>query len=104
MHNNEPGFQSPKYSGPWINATHPGAVATDQLQQAVHAYGTIAKVGIKAMKPMMKEPVDEGCRPALFAATSEDIVKEGIQGQYVSRSPFVHTSQKLSLVLVLSLK
>ena len=102
MHNNEPGFQSPKYSGPWINATHPGAVATDQLQQAVHAYGTVAKVGIKAIKPMMKEPVDEGCRPALFAATSEDVVKEGIQGQYVSRPPAVHTSQKLSLVLRVS--
>ena len=93
MHDNEPGFQSPKYSGPWVNATHPGAVATDQLQQAVEAYGTVAKVGIKAIKPMMKEPVDEGCRPALFAATSEDIVKGGIQGQYVSRPPSAHTPQ-----------
>lgn len=26
MHNNEPGFQSPKATGPWINAVHPGAV------------------------------------------------------------------------------
>lgn len=83
MVNNEPGLQSPKYDGPWINATHPGAVATDQLEQAVDAYGTLGKIGVKGMKPFMKDPVDEGCRPALFAATSEDIMKEGIQGQYV---------------------
>ncbi|KAF6229401.1 hypothetical protein HO133_007517 [Letharia lupina] len=83
MLNNEPGFQSPKYNGPWINATHPGGVATDQLGQAVDAYGTMGKIGVKAIKPIMKDPVDEGCRPALFAATSEDITKEGIQGQYI---------------------
>ena len=84
MVNNEPGYQSPKYNGPWINATHPGAVATGQLEQAVDAYGTMGKIGVTGMKPFMKDPVDEGCRPALFAATSEDILKEGIQGQYVS--------------------
>ena len=84
MVNNEPGFQSRKYDGPWVNATHPGAVATDQLEQAVDAYGTVGRIGVKGMKPFMKDPVDEGCRPALFAATSEDIMKEGIQGQYVS--------------------
>ena len=82
--NNEPGLQGPKDSGPWINATHPGGVSTDQLEQAVDAYGTMAKVGLKAMRPMMKDPVDEGCRPALFAATSEDVVTEKLQGQYVS--------------------
>jgi len=83
MTNNEPGFQSAKQSGPWINAVHPGGVATDQQEQAIDAYGTKAKIGVAAIKPFMKDPVDEGCRPALFAATSEDIVKEGIQGQYV---------------------
>jgi WW domain-containing oxidoreductase len=68
---------------PWINATHPGGVKTDQQDQAIEAYGTMAKVGVVAMRPFMKDPVDEGCRPALFAATSEDIVKEKIQGAYI---------------------
>ena len=82
--NNEPGFQSPKYSGPWVNAVHPGGVSTDQQEQAVDAYGTKGKIGVKAVRPFLKDPTDEGCRPALFAATSEEVVKEGLQGQYVS--------------------
>jgi WW domain-containing oxidoreductase len=68
---------------PWINATHPGGVKTDQPAQAEEAYGTMGKVGVAVVKPFMKDPVDEGCRPALFATTSEDIVKEKIQGQYI---------------------
>jgi len=32
---------------------------------------------------MMKDAVEEGCRPALFAATSSDIVKETIQAAYI---------------------
>ena len=87
MQNNEPGFQSPKFLGPWVNATHPGGVKTDQQQQAVEAYGTKGKVGVAAVKPFLKDPVDEGCRSALFAATSEDVVTEKIQGQYVSSQP-----------------
>ncbi|KAL9127397.1 MAG: hypothetical protein Q9217_003715 [Psora testacea] len=83
MNNNEPGFQSPKFLGPWINATHPGVVSTDQHEQGIEAYGTKGLIGIKAMRPFMKDPVDEGCRSALFAATSEDVVTEGIQGQYI---------------------
>ena len=83
MENNEPGFQGNKQMGPWINATHPGGVSTDQQQQAIDAYGTKGKIGVKAVKPFLKDPVDEGCRSGLFAATSEDVVKEGIQGQYV---------------------
>ena len=89
MQDNAPGFQSPKYSGPWVNATHPGGVATDQPAQAIDAYGTVAKVGVDVIKPFLKDPVDEGCRPALFAATSEDVVTEGLQGRYVSLSSFV---------------
>lgn len=84
MQNNEPGFQSPKWNGPWVNAVHPGGVATDQQEQAIDAYGTKAKIGVKAVRPFLKDPVDEGCRSALFAATSEDVVTEKIQGQYVS--------------------
>ena len=101
MHDNEPGFQSPKFDGPWVNAVHPGGVATDQLSQAVDAYGTLGKVGVKTVKPFMKDPVDEGCRPALFAATSEDVVKEGIQGQYVSPRPYTFYFFLLILLLLL---
>ncbi|KAL8749769.1 MAG: hypothetical protein Q9199_007488 [Rusavskia elegans] len=83
MEDNQPGFQSPKDTGPWVNATHPGGVNTDQQEQAVDAYGTKGKIGVSAIRPFMKDPVDEGCRPALFAATSEDVVKEKLQGQYI---------------------
>ncbi|KAL9028332.1 MAG: hypothetical protein Q9196_003284 [Gyalolechia fulgens] len=83
MEENQPGFQSPKETGPWVLAVHPGGVRTDQQQQAVDAYGTKAKIAVKAIRPFMKDPVDEGCRPALFAATSDDVVKEKIQGQYI---------------------
>jgi WW domain-containing oxidoreductase len=83
MENSKPGFQTTRGMGPWINATHPGGVKTDQQQQAIDAYGTMGKIGVNAIQPFLKDPVDEGCRSALFAATSEDVVKEGIQGQYV---------------------
>ncbi|KAI0859531.1 NAD(P)-binding protein [Xylaria cubensis] len=68
---------------PWINATHPGAVVTDQQDQAVEAYGTLGKIGVKAVRPFMKDPVDEGCRPMLFAATSDAVAKEKIDGAYI---------------------
>ncbi|CAK4030810.1 Hypothetical predicted protein [Lecanosticta acicola] len=68
---------------PWINATHPGAVSTDQPEQAVEAYGTLGKIGVKAVRPFMKEPLDEGCRSALFAATSAKVDEEKIDGQYL---------------------
>lgn len=68
---------------PWINATHPGAVSTDQPKQAEEAYGTLGKVGVATVRPFMKDPVKKGCRSILFAATSEDIVKEKVQGGYI---------------------
>ena len=71
-------------AGPWFIAVHPGGVATDQPKQAEDAYGTLGKIGVAAVKPFMKDPVDEGCRPALFATTSEDVIKEKLQGVYVS--------------------
>ena len=67
----------------YINATHPGAVNTDQQEQAVEAYGTLGKIGVATTRPLMKDPKDEGCRSILFAATSEDVVKEGIVGEYI---------------------
>ncbi|KAI4198255.1 MAG: hypothetical protein LQ348_002047 [Seirophora lacunosa] len=83
MEDNQPGFQSPKETGPWVLAAHPGGVSTDQPEQAVEAYGTMGKIGVKAARPFLKDPIDEGCRPALFAATSEDVVKEKLQGEYI---------------------
>lgn len=80
----------------WANATHPGAVATDQQKQAVDAYGPLAGVANALTRPFMKDALEEGCRPALFAATSEDIVKEKIQGQYVSFLILLNHSWELS--------
>lgn len=68
---------------PWINATHPGAVVTDQQEQAIEAYGTMGKIGVALSRPMMKEPIDEGCRPALFAATADQFGSEKVDGQYI---------------------
>ncbi|KAH8429595.1 uncharacterized protein LDX57_007266 [Aspergillus melleus] len=78
------GFNPDPKAGPWMNATHPGAVSTDQQKQAEDAYGTLGKVGVAVVRPFMADPVDQGCRAALFAATGEDVVKGGLQGQYVS--------------------
>lgn len=68
---------------PWINATHPGVVATGQQQQAIDAYGTAGKIGVKAIRPFMTEPIDDGCRSALFAATATEINTEQIDGEYI---------------------
>ncbi|KAL3457174.1 hypothetical protein BJX64DRAFT_280845 [Aspergillus heterothallicus] len=77
------GFEPDAKTGPWMNATHPGAVSTDQQKQAEDAYGTLGKVGVAVVRPFMKDPIDQGCRAALFAATGEGIVKDAIQGQYI---------------------
>ncbi|KAK4992788.1 hypothetical protein LTR50_000912 [Elasticomyces elasticus] len=84
-HDGRLGFDPVKLmeTGPWINAVHPGGVKTDQPKQAEEAYGVLGKIGVAAVKPFMKDPVDQGCVPALFAATSGDVVKEGIQGKYI---------------------
>ncbi|KAI1770125.1 NAD(P)-binding protein [Hypoxylon cercidicola] len=69
--------------GPWINATHPGGVATDQQDQAVEAYGTLGNLLVRASRPFMKDPVYQGCRPMLFAATSNAVAEEKIDGEYI---------------------
>ena len=86
MDNNESGFQSNKQMGPWVNATHPGGVSTDQQDQAVEACGKLGKLGVAVVRPLLKDPMDEGCRSALFTATSDDFLRKKIQGQYVSRA------------------
>lgn len=67
----------------YVNATHPGAVVTPQQDQAVEAYGTLGKIGVKATRPFMKDPVKSGCRSALFAATSTEVEDQGITGKYI---------------------
>ncbi|KAM5526416.1 oxidoreductase bli-4, mitochondrial [Fusarium oxysporum f. sp. phaseoli] len=69
--------------GPWINATHPGGVRTDQQEQAIDAYRTLGKIGVAVIRPFMKDPIDQGCRPILFAATSNTIKEENIDGSYI---------------------
>jgi len=68
---------------PFINATHPGAVSTDQPKQAEEAYGALGKVGVAIVRPFMTDPVKQGCRSALFAATSEDVVEDKLHGKYI---------------------
>jgi len=81
------GFNPDEKSGPWMNATHPGGVQTDQQKQAVDAYGVLGQIGVAAVQPFLADPIKQGCRPALFAATGEDIVKDKVQGSYVRPSP-----------------
>ncbi|KAI1653471.1 hypothetical protein F4813DRAFT_383250 [Daldinia decipiens] len=69
--------------GPWINATHPGGVNTDQPDQALDAYRAVGSIPIQAARPFMKEPVEEGCQPILFAATSDAVAEGNIDGQYI---------------------
>jgi len=69
--------------GPWCIATHPGGVKTDQQEQAVEAYGLLGKIGVALVRPFLKDPTEQGCRPALFAATSGDVVSEKLQGVYI---------------------
>ena len=82
MNNGRLGFDS-KEKKVYANATHPGAVNTDQQEQAVEAYGVLGKVGVKATRPFMKDPVEEGCRSALFAATGTEVLGDGISGGYI---------------------
>ncbi|KAI9720229.1 MAG: hypothetical protein M1812_003047 [Candelaria pacifica] len=68
----------------YVNAVHPGGVNTDQPKQAQEAYGKFAeKVAVPLARTMMKDPIDEGCRPALFAAASDDIIEDKVNGQYI---------------------
>ncbi|KAI1628711.1 hypothetical protein EDD37DRAFT_17883 [Exophiala viscosa] len=67
----------------FVNAVHPGGVETDQPKQAEEAYGTLGVIGHNLIKPLMKDPVSQGCRPALYATTSKEIEEQGISGQYI---------------------
>ncbi|KXS98913.1 hypothetical protein AC578_7457 [Pseudocercospora eumusae] len=62
-------------SAPWINTTHPG-------EQAIDAHGNIGVI----TRPSMKDAIDQGCRSALFAATSPDVAAEKMDGEYIVSS------------------
>jgi len=64
----------------FVNTTHPGLVGTEQQEQAVDAYGKWMGAVFAAMTPAAKDPIDEGCRPALFAATMPDVGSEADPG------------------------
>ncbi|KAH9906663.1 hypothetical protein F4778DRAFT_722864 [Xylariomycetidae sp. FL2044] len=53
------------------------------LEDLAQTNSVAKKLGVKAIRPFMKDPVDEGCRPMLFVATSPDVAAEGIDGAYV---------------------
>jgi WW domain-containing oxidoreductase len=72
-----------KGEAPWVNATHPGAVSTDQPKQAEEAYGKLGTIGVAIARPFMTDPVSNGCRSILFASTSPAIVEEDIWGEYI---------------------
>jgi len=75
----------------FVNATHPGAVSTDQPQQAEEAYGLLGTVGVALVRPLMKDPVAQGCRSILFASTSEEVVDKGLNGEYIVPDKMVQT-------------
>ncbi|KAI7777744.1 hypothetical protein LA080_003091 [Diaporthe eres] len=58
-------------------------MSADQPGQAVEAHGTMAKAGVAVVRPFMRDPVDEGYRSALFAATSRRAGEEQIEGAHV---------------------
>jgi hypothetical protein len=44
---------------------------------------TMGKLGVKAVRPFMKDPIDEGCRSALYAATAVEVGTKPIDGEYI---------------------
>ncbi|EGN95007.1 hypothetical protein SERLA73DRAFT_162627 [Serpula lacrymans var. lacrymans S7.3] len=63
-------------------ATHPGAVHTPQQDQFKEAYGKVFGTLAKAVTvPFMRSP-EQGSLSTLWAATSEDIEKNNLQGCY----------------------
>lgn len=66
----------------YANAVHPGAVHTGQQDQFKEAYGGVFGTLMKAVVvPFMRTP-EQGSMSTLWAATSEDVVREGWMGIY----------------------
>ncbi|KAJ3544439.1 hypothetical protein NM688_g5744 [Phlebia brevispora] len=65
-------------------SVHPGAVHTGQQDQFKEAYGKVFGTILKlAVVPFMRNP-DQGSLSTLWAATSEDVEKQGWEGRYFS--------------------
>ncbi len=63
-------------------AVHPGAVHTEQQDQFKEAYGVVFGTIMKSLTvPFMRTP-EEGSLCALWAATSNEVEKEGMNGRY----------------------
>ncbi|KAF8134585.1 hypothetical protein EV363DRAFT_1396979 [Boletus edulis] len=66
----------------WALATHPGAVHTGQQDQFKEAYGSLVGSLVKAVTvPFMRNP-EQGSVSTLWAATADDVEKNGWQGFY----------------------
>lgn len=66
----------------WALVTHPGAVHTGQQDQFKEAYGSLVGSLVKAVTvPFMRSP-EQGSVSTLWAATADDVEKNGWQGCY----------------------
>lgn len=66
----------------WAVVTHPGAVHTGQQDQFKEAYGSLVGSLLKAVTvPFMRNP-EQGSMSTLWAATADDVEKNGWQGYY----------------------
>lgn len=78
-----------KRSGIIVNATHPGVVWTDQQEQMKESWGLFGKALSAFMRATVAtDPVKEGCLPALYALTDENLLKGmpkggAVYGQYI---------------------
>ncbi|KAI0355130.1 NAD(P)-binding protein [Trametes cingulata] len=67
-------------------ATHPGGVHTNQPEQMKEAYGKVLGTLMKAaVVPLMRKP-EKGALSTLWAATSEDVEKNGWNGKYFTEA------------------
>ncbi|KAI0628768.1 hypothetical protein C8Q77DRAFT_1161799 [Trametes polyzona] len=65
---------------------HPGAVRTGQQEQMKEAYGALLGNIIKSLTvPFMRTP-EEGSLSTLWAATSEDVERKGLNGRYFTEA------------------
>lgn len=75
-------------------AVHPGGVHTNQPEQFKEAYGKVMGTFAKAaVVPLMRSP-QKGSLSALWAATSEDVEKQGWNGRYFTEAGKVSEESK----------
>jgi len=66
----------------WAVATHPGAVYTGQQDQFKEAYGSLVGSLVKAVTVFFMRNPEQGSVSTLWAATADDVEKNGWQGYY----------------------